>query len=773
MRGTITANSFYGAKHARVEPMTKSAVSSLLWWVIAIGLLAVPLIPFYVSSSMFFPFITGKNFIFRFIVELIFLAWVTLIVFDRKYRPHSSPIAWAMAALVAALAVATVFGADPSRSFWSNFERMEGLIGFLHLFAYFLIIGSVFLRSREWWLFGHVSLGMSVVLSIFALFQQFGIVALHQGDRVNATLGNATYFAVYLLFHLFFLIALMLSSKRWLSRGIYGAIFLLELSMLYYTATRGAVLGFVGGIFVLGILLLLFAKQRTRMIGAALVAVYLALVGGFFLLRNNTVLHQNKTFARLASLSVTPGDPAEPNNPRARFTIWGMALKGVGEHPVFGWGPENFNVVFNKYYDPLLFRQEPWFDRVHNVVLDWLISAGALGLLSYLALFGTSVWVVWRAPAGGEKQNQNFFERKDASVISALFAGYLFQNLFVFDNLTSYVLFFSVLAFIHTRYIGQKSISDNNASDSKNVRYIMSFKPIHFFILIAVFIFGVFVIYEANIKPVRANKHLLSALKQMREGTVDGVVNSFRQALSYGTFANLEAREQLAVFAANVALSSNFSKEQKQEVLQFSYEEMQKQVTEHPRDARALLFLGNILLSAGRFHEARAIYQKALELSPRKQQILFSIADTYLSENDYEFAFGFVEQAYRFYPFPDVTVNYAAVATLSGRYELADKMIDELLKNSPGIFSDSRSGEVIINAYAQKRRFEKLLDVWRRFIELNPTNTQYRVSLAATYAQLGQRQNAIKELQKVIEINPAFKEQGERLIGEIEAGKTP
>jgi hypothetical protein len=51
-----------------------------------------------------------------------------------------------------------------------------------------------------------------------------------------------------------------------------------------------------------------------------------------------------------------------------------MALKGIAERPVLGWGQENFNYVFNKYYNPQMFGQEEWFDRTHNVVLDWLIA---------------------------------------------------------------------------------------------------------------------------------------------------------------------------------------------------------------------------------------------------------------------------------------------------------------------------------------------------------------------------------------------------------------
>jgi hypothetical protein len=47
-------------------------------WIVKIGLFIIPFLPLYVSSSMLFPFITGKNFAFRIITEVIFIFWVWL-----------------------------------------------------------------------------------------------------------------------------------------------------------------------------------------------------------------------------------------------------------------------------------------------------------------------------------------------------------------------------------------------------------------------------------------------------------------------------------------------------------------------------------------------------------------------------------------------------------------------------------------------------------------------------------------------------------------------
>ena len=51
---------------------------------------SVLFIPLFVADSMFFPYITGKNFAFRILVEIGFVAWALLAIIDTRYRPRFS-----------------------------------------------------------------------------------------------------------------------------------------------------------------------------------------------------------------------------------------------------------------------------------------------------------------------------------------------------------------------------------------------------------------------------------------------------------------------------------------------------------------------------------------------------------------------------------------------------------------------------------------------------------------------------------------------------------
>src|SRR3989344_5909496 len=365
--------------------------NNILKYLIYGGLFLLPFIPLIITSSMYFPFITEKNFTFRILAEIIIGFWAMLAVRDARYRPKFSLISYAVLAFVAIIALADTFGVYPYKSFWSNYERMEGLVTLLHLLGLFFVASSVLKTEKLWSRFFHTSIGVSVILGIYSLFQLSGAIKINQGGvRVDGTLGNATYLAVYMLFHIF-LTAFFLAKRHYAKKGvgeffsdyanyIYGAVIALQSVILYYTASRGPILGLIGGIFISSILIAVFERERNgiRKISFAALATIIVISGSFIALRDRDFVRNSKVLARFSDISV--GE----RTTRSRFMIWNMAYQGFKERPILGWGQENFNYVFNKYYNPKMYGQEPWFDRAHNIVFDRLVDGGAPGPLAHL-----------------------------------------------------------------------------------------------------------------------------------------------------------------------------------------------------------------------------------------------------------------------------------------------------------------------------------------------------------------------------------------------------
>ena len=79
----------------------------------------VVLVPFIVLNGFFFPFITGKNFAFRILVEVMTGAYITLALINPLYRPRRSALLFAFVLFVVVVALADAFGVYPFKSIWS------------------------------------------------------------------------------------------------------------------------------------------------------------------------------------------------------------------------------------------------------------------------------------------------------------------------------------------------------------------------------------------------------------------------------------------------------------------------------------------------------------------------------------------------------------------------------------------------------------------------------------------------------------------------------
>ena len=698
------------------------------------------------AGNLFFPFITGKSFFFRIAVEIIFAAWVTLAAFDKKYRPAASPILWAVSATLLALTLSTIFGENPYRSFWSNYERMEGLVGHIHLFLYFLILISVFKSERDWRRFFHASIFVSWLVAIYAIMQLTGKIDIHQGGtRIDATLGNATYLAMYMFFHLFLVLYYFLKTSFWPWRVFYILTFASHLTLLYYTATRGGLLGFIGGLVIAGLLLAIFGRvKKIKIAAVSVLAGVILIIGTFFLIKDTEFASTSETLSRFRGISL------REITTESRFILWKMAWQGVKENPILGVGPDNFLIVFSKHYDPRMWRQEPWFDRAHNIFFDWLAAGGILGFLAYFSIFGAVFWALWRVA----KTSGLIIE---TGLFAGLLAGYFFQNIFVFDNLISYFLFFSVLGFLHSIYansgVQQKSLPAQ-AGFSVGLSYIL---PILVWVIILPSL------YFVNLKPLLASRALIGALQiAATDGeNVEKALLMFKKSFNYKTLGAPEAREQFAVYA-NTVVSFNLPEEAKIKALSEAVKEMQKQVTEYPKDPRGYLFLSSLYLRGGLNDLALDTLFKAKNISPFKQQTYFLIADTYFRKGEPQKAKDALLTAYRFDPnYTDAARNLVIGLIISGNLKEAE----EISEKSFG--AKTVADEQIASAYLQAGAYGKLRDIWLRFIKENPSNLQHRVNLAATYLKLGERNKAIAAIEEAIKINPDFKAKGESIIKEI------
>ena len=740
-----------------------SAMTTLektLRYIVLGGVFLLPFVCLLVTTSLFFPYITGKNFAFRMIVEIIAGAWLALSLVSAKYRPQRSWVLGAFALFVLIMAIADAQGVNPFKSFWSNFERMDGWVTIAHLLVYTVVAASVMRAEMLWRRLFQLNLIVSVFLTIDGLFQIMGKAALGEGGtsglmaRIDATFGNPIYLAVYMLFCIFVAALLWLQSWNERSKGEragislwYGTVIVLDTIALFFTGTRGTMLGLVGG----GVLALLIyaVLQGTKQVRSYTVVtlIVLAVLGGGLKLAKDTAFVKSVGFLdRLASISLSD------NTISARFLNMGIALQGVKERPVFGWGQENYAIVFDKYYDPRMYAQEPWFDRVHNIIFDWWIAGGTLGLLSYLSIFFAAVWALWRKNTKGNRA----FSVGEGSILTGLLAGYFIHNLTVFDNVTSYIWFGTILAFIVWR------AASNEAAPAIPKNNPLEYSALPYLVLAAVLIAGS-AVWLVNEQAIAQNRTLLKAIAP--QATPLDNLNYFKQAAAYGSFGTQEVREQLAQGTSQIASATGISNDVKQQFYQTSVEQMQAQAAASPLDARFPLFLGIIYGSVGDNADAAAAFEQAHQLSARKQTIYFQMGQTALAQGNNAGALAAFKTAFELdTDFTQARILYAAVAIQTGQ----DAIADELL--APAIQSDTAADPRILGAYVARKEYAKAAAIWQAHIAATPSDLQAYFTYAALEYQLGNRAVAIAALQAAEKYNPSIAAQADPLIEQIKDG---
>jgi O-antigen ligase/Flp pilus assembly protein TadD len=743
-----------------------NTINTALKNIIVAGLAAVVFIPLYVSNSYFFPFITGKAFAFRLIIEILFALWIILILrekgtsvvgTDQSVAPKINTITIIVTVFTFISLIADLFGLNPLRSIWSNFERMEGWITIVHLWGYFLIISSVITTRKNWDYFFNVVLFSGTIVAFYGLLQFFGVYDTHQGDRVDASLGNSAYMAVYMLMNAFISLY-MVVTKFDISRkkfgGIYIALFMLFSFVMFQTATRGSMLGWMLALIVAAGFYALFGKKTTgqsslsRFIAGGAIILLIVFGSTIYLNREVKWIQSNKVLSRLTNISISD------TKTQARGFIWPMAIKGVFETSrtaLLGVGQENFNYIFNSHYNPEMYAHEQWFDRAHNVFIDWLIAGGLLGLLSYLALYLFSfIYIV--------KSDLTIAQK---SVFVGLLVGYGIHNVFVFDNQTSYIMFFTVLAFIKSLGKGSECVLIKNAYEKPSEDGIVIRDYVYVPVIVCVLMVS---IYYLNLRPILVNRGLINALNSCRDAK-NVSTSPFQKILKYDlAMANQEIREQLLSCATGVINSNSVSLETKIDFYNLAKKEIENQISNTPDDARIYIMAGSFYNAINDHKAATPFLEKAIKLSPGKQSIIYELGANYLTVGSTTEGISIMKQAYESVPENRTAkLNYIAALVSAGKESDALK----LFPDDKEIFLDPK----VINSYMFAKQYSKAIQAYKLIIASDPENIDAYAPLAYAYILNKQNALAIETLKLAGNKFPTLKAQSETLISQIKEGK--
>jgi O-antigen ligase/tetratricopeptide (TPR) repeat protein len=740
-------------------------------------------------GPMIFPYITGKNFAFRILVEAAAVLWFGLAVLNEKYRLKNSPMLLMVLAFTFIVGLADILGVNPYNSLWSTYERMDGYLTILHLCLYFMIIKSVFKTRTDWMIFFNVIVLVSILVSFHVLLQKFGYIRSVDADfRPRGTIGNAAFLAAYLLLTMLINMILVINVKSLWLKAVYLSAAGLNLLIVYFTATRGAILALIAGIISFSIFYV-FGKAETekdrllRKISAAVLAGIALLSILFFVFRESDFIKQNPTFSRISTISTAD------TTTQMRLLTWGMAWEGIKERPILGWGQENFGHVYTKYFNPKLYGLETWIDRVHNVVLDWLANAGFIGLLFYLGIFGMVFYSLWSAFA-----NKTIPKTLAVTIISGLVV-YFFQNLFVFDTINTYLIFFALLAYVDNLPNCLPAYSTSRRPTGKPDR--QACRTVHrspvtvycslFTVMAALIIFAT-TAYFVNYKPIKESKQLTKlSISPDKYESLLALLNGFKQALAYETFGDKYVRMSMAGISENILKSGGVSEPGAAKFIEATAIELEKHVSANPENLENLYPFVNLLNGMAQYDakfikKAEVYIKKCLRLSPRNQWVYFAMADNYALKKDYENAFISIQKAVELDPEKDESQFKLAMAALiashgsSTKYDIAEDALENVRKIRAGIDTDLERKSVFLIAELQAlagvsmeiKNYPLALRFYKEIIAVSPENAGYHLDIAKIYLALGDKENAVKEAEKAEKIDPSnYSEAVKNFIKEI------
>jgi tetratricopeptide (TPR) repeat protein len=221
---------------------------------------------------------------------------------------------------------------------------------------------------------------------------------------------------------------------------------------------------------------------------------------------------------------------------------WKISFKAWEENPLLGRGLETLSFFSDKYLKSEYYKsisEGLVFDRSHNVLIDLLASAGILGVLSYLFILFAVFYSIF-------KKNKEFGQVAGLA-LAALFVACFAQNLFTFDTIATYVVFFLILGFVNNCYGAETKFVIK-----KEIIFFSKIKEFKSFLFIFI-IFSVLIgIYEINIRPAMACRFFIEGLNSEGKDFNDSCLK-FKKAINFHTIYDKEINMALAQHLIDVS----------------------------------------------------------------------------------------------------------------------------------------------------------------------------------------------------------------------------
>ncbi|MFA5878072.1 MAG: O-antigen ligase family protein [Candidatus Staskawiczbacteria bacterium] len=810
------------------------------YWVYIVGFLLISTLPFWAIPPLLHPAAWGKTIIFRIILSILIFFVIYQIIYRRntliieKLKAKTTRLVLNILALLLFLfLLSTIFSPERSFSFWGNPYRAGGFLNFAFYIAFAILVFSI-LKSREWKLIWNFFLGTALVISFVAFLEQFKIFGeflVSYAARPPATLGAPVFLALYLSFFVFLSLSFAISGKTKKKKIFYLASLLIIILAIFLTGARAVFIGLVAAFlyFILfypnkilpiqiknpqdhkkfpldtiniitrfkSFLLQIYNRIYTKRISIikiiTLIFLIFGILGVYYLNTNEAKIFSHPIVAKNQAINVLLSrlkikmfleDP--------RFSFWKIAINSLEEKPLLGYGPENFSIAYDKYFDPSLpyvnYGIVSQVDRAHGFIFDTAVTAGIPALLTFLSLFGVLFWQLQKIKKRDTNTQINTDDTNNPIVVhgvQATLIAYFIGVFFSFDTFDTYLLFFLVVAY--SLHLIQNHSTLNNATNRgfiKPERIYVGIIKYRKIIIGFLFFSLIYFVWQYNLKPLFINKELNWADYYSTKGECQKALDRVEKISSSHSFID---HYVLLTYSNILSKCQETNPEREKELTSKSIRVLEDAAKLRPTYTRVWLLLGNYLnfsvvsnpnLKSEEKTElllrADSYLEKALLLNPKSQRIFFERADTYLLWGKYDEAKKIVEECIEMNAsMGDCWVQKANVDIELGELTQAIEDMEKANQNYINVNSQSALSRFLkkylvaiqdLQEEDPEYYYQPLIFIYSKLATLEPKNFQYHASLAYIFKSLGKYWTAWEEALVVVRISPESKQNVEEFI---------
>lgn len=649
-----------------------------------------PLSVLIVASSMFFPFIVGKAIFFRTVITLATLAyaahylfWITEEEKEDVKAIIRNPIFLSLVTFTLLFLLASFTAVNPHFAFWANFERGEGGLQMIFYAIFFVLAVLILKTKKEWLSFITWLIPIGVLVSLYAIGQRLNFFYVQNlqniatatgkavdqtalqnnpwsqffgaGDRISGTLGNPLYISTFIIFMIFFIMLLFSEYARSkTAKIILSIVAIFQIYVFFLAQSRNGLSGVLAGI-VTFMLVMTFTKEKRHVWASlslrsvALSTLCALIIGGslFYTTRTASVCDAyGQSALTKTCVNLAKGWTKIPIVNRFakerilaglddRTWTWGTALSGFIEKPILGWGPENFPIVFDRYYNPNHFGGDSWFDRAHDTYLEYLVDGGIILLLAYL-----SIWVFYFREIYQKRARMSV---TTLGLMSAFPVAYLIQAISAFEVLPIFLLLYTFLAFAIRFHYGSEEIKKKTDRQPLSRTAKISNGLPQMAALTGLCALSAITLYYANYLPLEKNRLLLIVAASGGGQDQKVIYDRFIKTLDYDSPIGQQETVQYFLlfvfrFLDNNASSQNLA-DKKEDLLRLVQKAdavfYENEKTGHSAvGVKSLSYLGQIHLKAAiilkdsaMLNSAQNIFEHGLELAPTRFEFIYPLLD--------------------------------------------------------------------------------------------------------------------------------------------------